>query len=174
MQLYKENDDGGLRYSDRTYYCSFSSDEDDSEDDSFDGVFKDYPEDTPMSDYTSSDKRMKHGYTPSAERKRTPNPEDKSKEDASLDDWCGYVCFNGKNIKKLCLKDFDGVGFASVDDAEKMYTYYSHVVSFSTRRFKLDKDKKGQIVRRRYVCSIQGQSLGQIKKNSQIWQMLCE
>jgi hypothetical protein len=46
-----ENEDGGLRYSDRAYYCSFSSDEDESEDDPFGGVFKDYPEDTPMPDY---------------------------------------------------------------------------------------------------------------------------
>lgn len=166
MQLYMENDDVGLRYSDCAYYCSYSSDEHDLEDDSFVGVFEDCPEDTPMHDYRGSDRWTKAGHTPSADPKRSPNQEDQSKEDARSEDWCSYVRFNGQNIKKLCLKDFDGVGFTSVDDAEKMYAYYSHVVGFSTRRFKLDKDREGLIVRREWVCSKQGQSPGQMKKRT--------
>ncbi|KAK9932449.1 hypothetical protein M0R45_019687 [Rubus argutus] len=54
------------------------------------------------------------------------------------------------------MKDLENVDFATVDEAEKLYTYYSHVVGFSTRRYKLDRDRDGVVIRRGWVCSKQG------------------
>lgn len=51
-----ENDDVGLRYNNCAYYCSYSSEEDDTEDESFVGVFEDCPEDTQIYDYIGSDR----------------------------------------------------------------------------------------------------------------------
>lgn len=57
--------------------------------------------------------------------------QDQYREAAKLDVSGGYVRFDGKNIKKLEMKDLENVDFATVDEAEKLYTYYSHVVGFS-------------------------------------------
>ncbi|KAK9938900.1 hypothetical protein M0R45_015612 [Rubus argutus] len=142
-----DTDECGLRFSDCAYYCSFSSDEDDLENDAAAGVFDNECEEIPTHECTDS-RTKQHLDRQSADINGRRMQQDQYQEGSESDVSGGFVRFNGKNIKKLSMKDFESVDFATVDEAEKLYTYYSHVVGFSTRRYKLDRDRDGVVIRR--------------------------
>lgn len=52
--------------------------------------------------------------------------------------------------------DLDGVEFQNINEVEKIYSYFSLALGFSLRKFKMDKNAAGIVVRRQLVCSKQG------------------
>ncbi|KAL6196532.1 hypothetical protein ACLB2K_032147 [Fragaria x ananassa] len=76
----------------------------------------------------------------------------------------GTGLFNRKEFSKLCLDDLKDVYFLTVLEAERFYYLYSRIVGFSVRRSRREMNENGQVIRRRWVCSKEGKSLGQTEK----------
>ncbi|KAL6185312.1 hypothetical protein ACLB2K_041446 [Fragaria x ananassa] len=120
-----EIDDGGLRFSEENYYHQLSSDGEDSENENVGEDLENIGDDETNMGEKGDCENEKKGWR------------QKSME---------------KNMKMLRLEDVKNIGFTSVEEAEQLYSYYSVIVGFSTKRSHLrtnkEKELKSQKLRR--------------------------
>lgn len=101
-----------------------------------------------MSDDEDMDLDMSREGDTEVKRAQTPNNVEEEMHDC--------LHFRGKKYEELQLVDLDGMEFQNINEVDKFYNYYALAMGFSVRKFKMDKNAAGIVVRRQLVCSKEG------------------
>ncbi|KAL6144385.1 hypothetical protein ACLB2K_055078 [Fragaria x ananassa] len=153
-----EIDDGGLRFSEENYYHQLSSDGEDSENENVVEDLDDVGDDETNRGGKGDCENEEKGVESKEYGDELTNEVTNGGIGGGFDsEWLSLL--QGKNMKMLRLEDVKDIGFTSVQQAEQFYSYYSYIVGFSTKRYKIEKRHvKGTevIFRRAWACSKEG------------------
>lgn len=164
-------DEGGLRYSDNKYFDPFSSDDETSEDEIFEGRCDEQTY-VPCPSEEAGRTRTVHQNAELSQSVATAE----DIENVAAEQVGGseerihkeFPQFNGKDLTVLTMNDMKGVYFPTVEAGEELYALHSKLVGFSVRKDRLETDVNGLVIRRQWVCSKQGEAVSQRRQRKKV------